>query len=115
MGYIMFICRLKLFSNQQGRNYGKNMIFLKLEKATLDYCTEKRAIVKFCRLSKNTHKNKTNDGGNKKNIEIGRVYLSTSDTSDILIEFAIVPSDRMVNDSFYSQVNPAYDVVEKLL
>lgn len=39
------------------------------------------------------------------NIEIFRNRLSTKDTSDFVIEYAIAPSCQTVNAAYYSQVN----------
>lgn len=40
-----------------------------------------------------------------KNIEKVQVYLYKSGTSDVIMEYAIVPYDKTANAAYYSQVN----------
>lgn len=50
-----------------------------------------------------------------KKIQIVRVHLFTSDTSDILMEDAIVLSDQKENAAYYSQVNQWLSFIETSL
>lgn len=75
----------------------------KNEKVTSAYCSEQRTTIKFyVDLGKNTDKN---DRGNRKNINMVRDHISTSDTSDCLIELAIVPFGNTMNVIYHSRVN----------
>lgn len=66
---------------------------------------EQCTIIKLCWLRQNTDRNKTNEGGNRKDMEIVRFYLYTSDISYMLMEYATVPPYQMVNAAYCSQVN----------
>lgn len=69
----------------------------------------------LCQIWKKKDRNETNGGRNRKNIEFVWDHLSTNDTSEFLLEHAIVPFNQTVNAAKISQVNQKLQCYTKIV
>lgn len=69
----------------------------------------------LCQIWEKKDQNETNGGRNRKNIEFVWDHLSTNDTSEFLLERAIVPFNQTVNAAKISQVNQKLQCYTKIV